>query len=373
MGKSVTGERLSQRQLNRALLERQLLLHRVKLPALEAIEHLVGMQAQVPTSPYIALWSRLQGFRMAEVERLLVERRAVRATMMRGTIHLVSAADAVRLRPKVQQALELDVYPNVIYGKDKLAGLDMPKVLAAGRELLDERPRTAAQLRELLAPMWPERDPAALAYAVRVLLPVVHVPPRGIWGRSGPIAFAPMDSWLGEPQHPEGTPDELVLRYLTAFGPATPADAQTWSGLRGLREVFERLRLRTFSDERGRELFDVEDGPLPDPDTPAPPRLLPDFDNVLLSHADRSRVISAEYRRAIQGRNGVLPGAFLVDGVMRGSWTTERGKGTATLTIRPFERLAKRDRSTLEQEAHRLLAWTDPDAETRDVRMLDAG
>lgn len=361
---------LSRRALNRALLERQLLLRRVKLPAARAIEHLVGMQAQLPNCPYISLWSRLHGFRLADLGALIERRGAVRATMMRGTIHLISAADALRLRPRVQGALELDLYPNATFGKEKLAGLDMAAVLAAGRELLEDEPRTAAQLRELLAPRWPDRDPAALAYAVRVLLPVVHVPPRGIWGRTGPIAFAPMDSWLGERLAVDGAPDPLVRRYLAAFGPATVADAQTWSGLRGLREVFERLRpeLRTFRDERGRELFDLPGAPRPDPDVSAPPRFLPEFDNVLLSHADRTRVISDEYRKVIQSRNGQLPGTILVDGFMRGVWTTKRERNAVTMAIRPFERLSKKDTAALESAAVRLLALTDAGAAVREVR-----
>lgn len=365
---------LTRQQLNRALLERQLLLRRAKLAPLDAIEHLVGMQAQVPTCPYVALWSRLHGFRLSDLGQLVLERRAVRATMMRGTIHLFGASDAIRLRPVLQQALEADVYPNTTYGRKKLAGLDIDAVLAEGRKQLDVEPRTAAQLRDLLGPLWPDRDPAALAYAVRVLLPVVHVPPRGIWGRSGPIAFAPMDSWLGRPLCEDRRPDELMRRYLAAFGPASVADAQTWSGLRGLREVFERLRpsLRTFTDERGRELFDLPGAPLPDPDLSAPPRFLPEFDNVLLSHADRTRIISDEYRRAIQTRNGQIPGTILVGGFMRGTWARDVAKGVATLVIRPFERLTKKDVSALESTGHRLLAFTAADAESRVVRFDEA-
>lgn len=177
---------LGRRALNRALLERQMLLRRSKLSVAETIEHLVGMQAEAPNNPYIGLWSRLEGFCTDELAALIANRYAVRASLMRATIHLVTARDCLALRPVVQPVLERDVYPNPTYGKDRLVGLDMAALLKAGRELLEERPRTAAELRDLLGSKWPERDPAALAYAVRGLLPVVHIPPRGMWGESGP-------------------------------------------------------------------------------------------------------------------------------------------------------------------------------------------
>lgn len=368
---------LSQRALNRAMLERQLLLRRVRMPALEAVEHLVGLQAQLTHCPYGALWARLDGFTLEELSADVDERRAVRAVLMRGTIHLVSAADAGFLWPKLLPVMEQVVYPNATYGGPLLEGLDVAAVLAAGRELLLERPLTAAQLRELLAPQWPDRDPAALAYAVRVLSPLVHVPPRGIYGRSGPIAFAPMDDWLGEQPSDDSAPDTMVLRYLAAFGPATPADAQTWSSLRGLREVFERLRpqLRVFRDERGRELFDLPDAPRPDPDTPAPVRLLPEFDNLYLSHADRSRVIREDYRKRIQTRNGLFPGSFTVDGYMRGSWTVEKAgtKGPAVLRVQPFEPLTPAQAEELEAEAVRMFEFLHAERETREVQVLAPG
>jgi Winged helix DNA-binding domain len=365
---------LGQRALNRALLERQLLLRRRAMPAEEVIEHLVGMQAQEPGDPYVGLWTRLEGFHAEELAALITDRRAVRASLMRATIHLVTARDCLRLRPVVQPVLERDVYPNPTYGRERLAGLDVGAVLAAGRTLLEERPRTNAELRELLGARWPDRDPAALAYAVRGLLPVVHVPPLGVWGMGGPVALTTVEAWLGRGVDPDPAPGEMVLRYLRAFGPATVADIRTWSRLTGLRAVVERLRprLRTFSDERGRELFDVPDGPLPDAGTPAPPRFLPHYDNALLSHDDRTRIISDEHRKRIIAGGGMgSVGTVLVDGFVLGAWKITRERDTATLRIEPFEPLSREDRDAVTEEGEQLVRFVGEGAETFEVRFAE--
>jgi hypothetical protein len=358
---------LGRRALNRALLERQMLLGLRALSAFDAIEHLVGMQAQAPTAPYVGLWTRLESFRVEKLSSLVVERRAVRASMMRATIHLVSDRDFLALRPAVQPVLERDVYGNATYGRDHLEGLDVGAVLAAGRALLEERPRTAAELRRLLGPRWPDRGSAALAYAVRGLLPLVHVPPRGLWGESGPVALTTAEAWLGRSVATDRAPDEAILRYLGAFGPATVADARTWSDLTGLREVFERLRPRlvVFRDERGRELFDMPGAPLPDPETPAPPRFLPEFDNALLSHADRSRIIADEHRRALF-KDPHMRGVLL-DGFVCATWKTEHNREKATLVIEPFEPLIDEDREALAEEGLRLLAFAASNAKTHAI------
>jgi hypothetical protein len=346
------------------------------VPAIDMIEHLVGMQAQEPDDPYFGLWTRLEGFRAEELSGLISDRQAVRASLMRATIHLVSANDCLRLRPVVQPVLERDVYPNSTYGRERLAGLDMMALLEAGRELLDDKPRTNAELRSLLGARWPERDPAALAYAVRGLLPVVHIPPRGIWGESGPVALSTVETWIGRGVDSDREPDEMVLRYLRAFGPATVSDVRTWSKLTGLRTVVELLRprLRTFRDEHGRELFDVPDAPLPDADTPAPPRFLPRFDNALLSHADRGRIIGDEYRKRIIASGGMgSVGTVLVDGLVRGTWKTERTRKKATLLIEPFEVLPKKYRDTVAEEGERIVRFIteSEDAETPGVRFVE--
>ncbi|MDQ3864587.1 MAG: winged helix DNA-binding domain-containing protein [Actinomycetota bacterium] len=360
---------LSARALNRATLERQMLLRRRKLPALKAVEHLVGMQAQAPDPPYVGLWTRLEGFNPEELSRLILDRRAVRIALMRNTVHLVSARDCLELRPLVQPVIDRGLRAN----REGLEGVDIGALSAAGRALLEERPRTARELGVLLQERWPERDPASLARAIRHLLPLVQVPPRGVWGKSGPAAHTTAEAWLGRPLEREPSLEEMVLRYLGAFGPATVKDVQTWSGLSRLGEVIDRLRSRllSFRDESGRELFDLPEWPRPDPNTPCPPRFLPEFDNLILSHADRTRVIADVYRKAIASRNGMVPATFLLGGFVRGTWKTERTRRKATLVIEPFEPLAKEDYSVLSEEGERLIRFIRDGAGAFEVRILE--
>src|SRR2546430_3806768 len=362
MRRMTSGDVLSQRAVNRATLGRQLLLHRATMSAAEAIGHLVGMQAQAPNAPYVALWSRLADFDPGELATLLRERRVVRGWFQRTTVHLVTARDALALRP-LTQAVAARMFAGSPFSRG-VAGLDVARLLPVGRALLEEAPRTRAELGRLLADRFPGHDGVSMAFAVNVLVPVVQVPPRGIWGASGPAALAPLESWLGAPLDPESSVDALLLRYLGAFGPATVKDAQMWSGLTRLREVADRLRprLRTFRDESGAELFDLPDAPRPDPGTPAPPRFLPEYDNLLLSHADRSRVIPDGRPVPLPPGNGGNVGTVLVDGSFRATWAIRRGDGRATLTVAPFVRLPRRDRAAVAGGGARLLAFTDPGA-----------
>ncbi len=368
MGRS--GGVLSVRALNRATLARQLLLERSKRSASSAIEHLVGMQAQAPNAPYVGLWTRLTRFRHEELATLVSSRGAVRTPLMRATIHLVTASDCFAIRPVVGGAIERALYAASPFGK-KLVDVDTRALVARGRELLDERPLTRPELGERLRETWATVDAETLAYAVTYLLAAVQVPPRGLWGASGAARWAATETWLGRPFDADDAPDALVVRYLRAFGPATYKDAQAWSGLRDVKPVLERLRpkLRTFRDESGDELFDVPSAPRPDPDTPAPPRFLPEYDNVLLSHADRARVIRDGRNVPLPPGNGGAAGTVLVDGFYAATWKLTRSRGMATVHVEPFATLTKGEAREVEEEAARLLDFVAPDAERRKVEL----
>jgi Winged helix DNA-binding domain len=362
------GDVLDQRTLNRALLERQLLLRRKRVPPLRAVERLVAMQAQVPRDPYVALWSRLEGFRPETLAKPIADRRAVRMTLLRGTLHLVTARDALALRSLIQPVIE-----GVLYGSSPLrtavGSVETKDLLRMIRDLLEERPRTRAELVKAIAERWPDRDATSLGYAM-YLLPTVQVTPRGIWGQTGRSAFTTVDAWLGRPIESSVEPDEMLLRYLAAFGPSTVADAQAWSGLSGLRRAFERLapRLRTFHDERRRELFDVPNGALPRPATPAPPRFLPEYDNVVLGHKDRGRIVPT----GVPPWTDVGWGSVLVDGFVAARWKLEQDETEATLRVEAFGKLAREDRSAVAEEGKRLAGFLAPDATRRRLRFETA-
>ena len=361
-----TPDLLTQRQLNRALLARQHLLARVSRPALEEIEHLVGLQAQVPNDPYVALWSRLEGFTTTELSNLVERRAAVRTPVMRGTLHLVSAADALSLRALTQPVMERMFWKGSPFSRH-LEGLDVAEVLAAGKAFLDEKPRPSSALAKHLGARWPERDATALAYALRFLTPMIQVPPRGMWGASHQPTWATTEQWLGRPVPDDPTPDGAILRYLAAFGPASVMDVQAWCWRTKFRDGMERLRpsLRTYRAESGVELFDLPDAPRPDPDTPAPPRFLPEYDNLVLSHADRTRVIDRVFG------DDWWKGACLVDGMVRATWRFAREEDRTRIEIKTFIPMAAADRTALAEEGARLLDFVAPGANDQDVRFFD--
>ena len=357
---------LTQRALNRATLSRQLLLERSGLSVTEALEHLVGLQAQTPHTAYVGLWTRLMGFRPEELSDLLLHRQVVRLALMRSTIFMVTARDAWALRPLVQ--VVHDRMHKGQFGR-RLLGVDTAAVVAAGRAFVDVEPRTFKALGEHLHERWPGHDHLALEMTVRTGVPLIQVPPRGLWGRSGAVAHTSIEAWLGEPPEEWLSVDAMVLRYLRAFGPASVMDAQMWCGLTRLSEVFERLRpdLLVFQDEQGRELFDLPDGPRPDPEVPAPVRFLYDFENMLLSYADRSRVIVPERVQRIVVRQNESISTFLLDGFVAGTWQIERDRGRANLLVRPLVSLSKRDTSELLEEGAGLIDFAAGDSAVRDV------
>ncbi|HZF10529.1 MAG TPA: winged helix DNA-binding domain-containing protein [Thermoanaerobaculia bacterium] len=367
----MTASSLSLRALNRATLARQVLLAREAespLAPLAVTERLVGLQAQWPRPPFLGLWSRIEGFRREDLHRLLHDRAVVRATFLRGTLHLVAAQDYLILRAALQPLLTRGMHAIL---RQRAVILDEADLAAAARVRLQEEPRTFEDLRDYLVSRDPEGDERAMGYAVRMTLPLVMVPTDDPWGFPTVSRFALAESWLGAPLHPDDGPAALVLRYLAAFGPASVADAQNWSGFQKLREVFEALRPRllTFRDERKRELFDLPEAPRPPEDTPAPVRFLPEFDNLVLGHDDRKRFVADEHRSSVY-----LPGlrvapTFLVDGFVAGTWKLERKKGTATLAVEPFGKLSKSVQADLTDEAGRLVRFAEPDAKSHDVRI----
>ena len=383
---------MSTQALNRALLARQRLLARAPLPAggdrathvIRLVEHLAGLQAQAPFPPYYGLWSRLDGFRPDDLAELITGRQVVRIALMRGTIHLVSARDCLTFRPLLQPVLEQGLRGLLTR---ELKGVDTQALAVTGRALVEEKPRTFSELGELLSATWPDHPANWLAQGVRALVPLVQVPPRAVWGRAGQSLHTSAEAWLGLPLDDAPSLDDLFERYLAAFGPATVADVQAWSGLTRLREVAERLRprLRTFRDPAGGELFDLPDAPRPSPDTDAPVRLVAEFDNLILSHADRSRIIGEAARQRIFTRNGIFPGTVLAGGFVAGMWRISRSRagsrrgvsggsspleptGAATLTVELFGPLSARDRGALEAEGERLLSFAAAEASEHDIR-----
>jgi hypothetical protein len=360
--------RLSLRALNRATLARQMLLDREKVSVTAAVERLVGMQAQLPAPPYIGLWTRLAKFERAQLLHLIESRKLVRATLMRATLHLATAEDFVQLRPVLEPVLTRALQSRP---KERTQGFDLDAIAALGRQVLRDGPRTFNEIRDALAEQFPKLDVRAMGYAVRTHVPLVQVPePEARWGFPREPKFALAETWLGRSLGKEAEPGPLILRYLAAFGPAKAADVQTWSGLQGLRDSIENLRpqLNVLADEKDRELFDLPGAPLPSEDEPAPPRFLPEFDNLLLAHSDRSRIVPDAYRKKV-----FLPGlrvaaTFLLDGFVSGSWKVERTKKSATLVIEPFAAVAKKERDALAEEGDRLVRFVEDGAGAWDVR-----
>ncbi|WP_238007805.1 winged helix DNA-binding domain-containing protein [Dactylosporangium sp. AC04546] len=362
-------EVLDRRALNRATLARQLLLDRSAMSVPEAVEHLAGLQAQTPHSWYVGLWTRLRDFSPPGASDLLADGRLVRVAAMRSTIHLMTGRDALAVRPLVAVVGERMWATN--FGRKLTSHDDLASIVAEGCRVLAAEPLTFADLGKRLAERWPGHDAAAMAQAVRVFETLIQVPPRGLWGRSGRALHTTAATWLPGLSAEPLTVAELLLRYLRAFGPATVQDMQTWSGLTRLAGVVDGLRPRlvTFADEQGRELFDLPDAPRPGPDAAAPARFLYDFDNLLLSHADRTRVVTAEFAGEPFDPHGPIPAVVLVDGTTAAVWRVGRSK---ELVVAPLRPLARHEIDDVTAEGARLLAFLHPKA-TAPVRLVEGG
>jgi hypothetical protein len=344
---------LSLRELNRALLARQLLLERARIPLPRALERLGALQAQWSHSPYIALWSRVEGFRIEHLERALADGTAVKATLMRSTLHIVSRSDYWPVAAALRQA-------RLERARKRLPALDLDAVaerLAAvaaegpvDRQLFYETIRAAAGREVGLDELWP------LWTTLLLHAELVHEPPSGMFGFFRAGTLSPARRRLGSRPALDRMPlGHLVRRYLAAFGPATQEDVSSWTGLNvaELRPALEALPLRPFRDERGRLLHDLRRAPLPPAETPAPVRLLPKWDSALLAYSppERERILPERHRKTVIRKNGDVLPTFLVDGFVAGTWALGKRK----IDLEPFGRLSQRSRKELEAEAERLL------------------
>ncbi|MFF2885690.1 winged helix DNA-binding domain-containing protein [Paenibacillus sp. NPDC057967] len=386
-----TNRTLSLKRLNRALLERQLLLRRSRISPLEAIERLVGIQAQAPMPPYYALWSRLDNFEPESLANLLSNRQAVRIALMRSTIHLVTARDARLFRAALAPMLERTI---ISYNGKKLGGVDLAQLALATVKLATEQPITFEELGKQLQQDWPGHEPSVLSSTARNLVPLAQIPPRGLWGQGGAARHVPLAHWLATgPNHQEigGIGDlqeyangginssgkagddidaaikSILFRYLGAFGPASVKDMQAWSGMTRLKPYIQEWasELECFKDEAGNELYDLSGAPLPPEDMPAPVRYLSEFDNMLISYSDRTRIMPAVYKSRIITINGLVRSTFLIDGFVRGTWTIEENKESANLRLQPFEPIRDEDMESLRDEGARLLHFAAPDKQHR--------
>lgn len=366
---------LDARALNRARLHRQWLTERRDATPLQAMEHLVGMQAQLGDPPYYQLWTRLKDFRTEDLSRALHDRSAVRVVLMRGTIHLVAAADALRLRPVVQPYLSQTLFSGGEHGK-QIVGVDVGALVAEGRRLLADKPQSADDLAAALQERFGDYPGPSLVYGLRGAMPLIQTPPRGVWGQGGGLTYASTGQWLDSDCEldPETALDEAIPRYLAAYGPATIQDFQTWSSRTRTAAAFERLRDRlvVHRDDNGRELFDVPGAETPDGRQPLEPLLLGAFDNILLSHKEREFIISKAAQQRVFTQNGIIKGTILIDGFVAGSWRPTLKKKSARVDIEAFSTLTARQREQLEHRALRLLDFAAPDADDRTVEFTGA-
>jgi len=360
---------LSQRELNRATLARQHLLERTDMSSLDMVEHLAGMQAQVPHGPYAGLFARIDGFDPAEASGLLSERKLIRGWFMRGTIHLISSRDSLRWWPLTERVL-VRTFKGTTFSKE-LGSAPIDEVLQAARQMVEVEPLLRSEIGRRLGERWPDAVASSLGFAAGYRLPLVQVTPRGLWGQTGQARLTTIEAWLGDDLATDPPIEDLVLRYLGALGPATVKDFQNWSGLTRIAEVVDRLRpqLATFRAEDGRELFDLPDAPRPGADVPSPPRFLPEYDNLLLGHADRSRLADKDAKGAtLFTASGPFQGTLLVDGLLSGSWRLHREASAVELHVRHFKPLPRPVRSEVEAEGRLLVGLIAAGADDCRVR-----
>jgi hypothetical protein len=348
---------LTRRELNRALLERQLLLERKALSPVKAVERLGGLQAQSTTSPYLSLWTRLEGFERDQLVRALKARRLVKAIIQRGTLHIVTPSDYWAFATARRQLGGILWPPSY---EARLPTVQLKKLAASVAGELEGVELTFKEVRALLEPYETAGLPPTFIWRrVQGHAYVVHVPPSGIWGYGGLGVYTAAEGTLaGAPPPPEEAFDKLVRSYLAAYGPATKYDVGQWAGIPRVVPIsasLERQSLRTFRDEQGRTLYDLPRAPLPSADTPAPVRLIPRFDNLVLSHADRSRILGDIPPSRIVTNNGIVHATILVDGFVAGTWQLDKGR----VALEPFAPLGRDILRAVNEEVKRLETFVE--------------
>ena len=357
------------RELNRATLARQMLLARDKRPVVKAVEHLLGLQAQLPRPPFTGLWSRLQNFTRSDLAAAVQKRTVVRATSMRGTIHLMTASDFLKFRGCLQPSLDAGMRAIL---KERAEKLDVPSLLTVARAYF-EQPHNFEDARDHLVSAFPRGDERAMGYAVRMALPLVQVPSNDAWAYPAQADFVSAAAWLRKPVAACGALGPFVLRYLAAYGPATVRDAQAWTGLGNLEATFAALgdKLVTVAGPGGKPLFDLPDAPRPDADTAAPIRFLPEWDSVIVTRADERVVAKADRPRVF------LPGLrvaslVLVDGMAAANWKVSATARKATLQIDSFKTWPAAVRREVTAEGEALLRFVEPEAKAYDLKVATA-
>ncbi|MBI5311309.1 MAG: AlkZ family DNA glycosylase [Actinobacteria bacterium] len=355
---------LDNRQLNRALLARQQLLKRKRLPVAKTLHNVGGLQTQEPRDAFIALWSRIDGFDPAKLRAAAGSGKIVRGSYLRCTVHTVTADDFAGFRLPLAEVIARDtsnwrhVYEHI----------DIAVVAKAVRKLLsDDEPRSAREIAAALQPQFPKAPPEGLAHCARIHVPLVMAPTGDRWGYSRPPRYLLAERWLGRKLLSTTSKGELLLRGIAATGPCSTADLRTWSGLTGVKETLIAIapELMVFRDERGRELYDLPEAPRPRADTPAPVRFLGEFDNAVLSHDDRARIVDPDRAKRFNvSKNGRRLYTFLVDGFVAGAWKVDRKskRAPATLEMTPFDRFSRSTEADLQTEAQKLIQMLEPDA-----------
>lgn len=347
---------LSNRDLNRILLDRQMLLKRENVTPAEALTRLLVLQAQLPRAPFIALWDRIEGFQREDLLDAIRARQIVRSTLMRGTLHLANAADVLAFRHTIMPPRDILLPGGVRPGPEVIE-----KALKLAAEHFATEPKDMDSVRQVFEAEGVE-PVRPIAWAARVMLPLVQAHADVAYGHTPGGEFVMAEAWLGKTPVPTPRPAALLRRYLAAHGPATPANFANWSGLSGAAAVFAEIEdeLATFKDEKKRTLYDLKDAPQPSADTPAPVRLLPDFDTAVLIKENRGRIVPAEFEPLLTNRNLMVVPMILVDGFVAATWKTETKRKVTTVSVKTFGKLSAKDRKAIEAEAEALVGFIEP-------------